>query len=476
MTDPDSTLPASEQAMRRFVALSPGLQDPRRSVHDPRLPTLPDLKMIARERRAAGHDVIDQSAGDIDDVGEPLADAFSEWVEETRDRLVGEGYGYFARTPGNPFGFPANYQQQFPVVTEALARSWGVQRTPCEALQTLSGRTVIDYALRGLVARARAAGKEPPYVVLLDPFAWSGYRPLAADLDLSLIHGPARPDRGLATSAESLAAALELSEAEGLTAIGAVPILPSNPTGVGLELAELGRLVETAAEADVPVVVDAFYSPIAPEGHAEAIPLSGLERELAPEALGYLGIIVGETKVTSSQNKTGSLLWMAPAGRDEVAQRVLAEARRRMRATNGYPRAQEALVAYALHTFPDGIHAAMGPRYRALEAARVAMREAFDELGLPLSVGGSFYGTAALVDDTGETLVRDADGRPLTDPRAVSATLIERFGLVGAPGGMFSPAPEAAKTARLTAAVTLEDVGKVRGILARMLDEARRHG
>ena len=30
-------------------------------------------KKLARYRRSAGHDVIDQSAGDIDDVGQPLA-------------------------------------------------------------------------------------------------------------------------------------------------------------------------------------------------------------------------------------------------------------------------------------------------------------------------------------------------------------------------------------------------------------------
>jgi hypothetical protein len=115
----------------------------------------------------------------------------------------------------------------------------------------------------------------------------------------------------------------------------------------------------------------------------------------------------------------------------------------------------------------------MGPRYRALDATRTAMREACDRYGLPLAIGGSFYGTAALVDSGGTSLIRDDSGEPLTDPKQVNEMLINRFGLVGAPGGMFSPAPEANKMVRLTAAVTLEDVERVRGIFGRMIDEAR---
>ena len=102
------------------------------------------------------------------------------------------------------------------------------------------------------------------------------------------------------------------------------------------------------------------------------------------------------------------------------------------------------------------------------------MKRACDDLGLPLSIGGSFYGTVALADEEGESLIRDQEGRPITDARQVSELMTGRFGLVGAPGGMFSPAPEASSMVRLTAAVTLEDVEKVRGILGQMVDEARR--
>ena len=266
---------------------------------------------------------------------------------------------------------------------------------------------------------------------------------------------------------------LEFARDNGLTPIAAVPILPSNPTGVGMERTELARFIEAAAAADLPVMIDAFYSPLVPEGHAEAVPLGWLERELAPEALAYLGVLVGETKVTSSQNKTGTMIWLAPKGHDDIANVVIETALTRMRAINGYPRPQDALVAYALHTFPGGVHAAMGPRYEALDATRRAMRAACDEYDLPFSIGGSFYGTAALVDEDGQSLIRDGDGHPLTDPRQVSELLINEFGLVGAPGGMFTPAPEGASMVRLTAAVTLEDVEKVGGIFGRLVEAAR---
>jgi len=74
-----------------------------------------------------------------------------------------------------------------------------------------------------------------------------------------------------------------------------------------------------------------------------------------------------------------------------------------------------------------------------------------------------------LVDSQGVGLIRGDDGRPLTDAGDVIQALIGRFGLVGAPGAMFSSAPEAGSLVRLTAAVTLDDVHRVRGILSGML-------
>ena len=72
---------------------------------------------------AFGHQVIDQSAGDIDDVGQPLSEAFISWIDEARDALAKEDPAGFRRTSGDAYGFPGNYRQQFPVVTATLARS-----------------------------------------------------------------------------------------------------------------------------------------------------------------------------------------------------------------------------------------------------------------------------------------------------------------------------------------------------------------
>jgi aspartate/methionine/tyrosine aminotransferase len=474
MTDPTEVKTSpSAVAMERFIEQAPGLQQPQVAVPIPGLPTLPDLKKLARDRRAAGHAVIDQSAGDIDDVGQPLADDFSAWIEEARDRIVADGCVELRRTSGDAFGFPGNYQQQYPAVMDVLAESWGVRDTPVRTIQTVSGRTAIDLIFRGLIARADAAGKTGKRALIFDTLEWSGYRPLSRALDLEMVHAPAIPKHGLSSSAEGLEAALDFARDNGLTPIAAVPILPSNPTGVGMERAELARFVEAAARADLPVMIDAFYSPLVPAGHADAIPLGWLEGELAPEVLAYLGVLVGETKVTSSQNKTGTMIWMAPEGHDAIANVVIDTALTRMRAINGYPRPQDALVAYALHTFPGGVHAAMGPRYRALDETRQAMRAACDAYDLPFSIGGSFYGTAALVDADGQSLIRDDQGRPIADPKQVSELLINEFGLVGAPGGMFSPAPESASMVRLTAAVTLEDVEKVGGIFGRLVEAAK---
>lgn len=462
----------SAQAMERLIARSPGLRQPHISVPVPGVPTLPDLKKLARDRRAAGLPVIDQSAGDIDDVGQPLHPDLPAWIEETRDRLVAAGAAELRRTPGNAYGYPGNYQQQYPAVLNILAESWGM-KGPVQALHTVSGRAVLDCAFRGLMALARARNLAQPYAIVLDPLAWSGYQPLAADLGLDLIHMPAVAGHGLGASAEGLNAALEFAASTGRCVIGAVPVVPSNPSGIGLSAEQLAQLAEAAAKARVPLLIDAFYSPLDPAGHAACVPMAELQARLPPEVLGHVGLVVGETKVSSSQNKTASLLWCAPAGHDALAKQVVHWAGERLKTTNLYPRPQEALVAAALHTFPGGVHAAMGPRYLALRDARDAMRAVCDRLGIPLSIGGSFYGTAGLVDGDGNSLLRDEGGRPLADARGVISALVSRYGLVGAPGAMFSPAPEATVLVRLTAAVTLADVERVGGILAQLLEQAR---
>ena len=476
MATPEDLNAPSTHAMERYLATATGLRTPQLARPMPGLPTLPDLKKIARDRRAAGQEVIDQSAGDIADVNQPLSDEFVAWVDEARDRLLADGHSEFRREPGTPYGFPGNYIQQFPFVTAELARSWGIRDTPYEVIQTISGRTVIDLAMRGLIARAEATGKSGRRALILDPMAWSGYRPLAAELDLALVHAPVVSGHGLNSTGEGLKEALAFARSQDLVPIGAITVMPSNPTGVGMTREELTEWVGTAADADLPALIDAFYSPLARQGHRAVVPMDHLERDLPPEVMAYLGLIVGETKVTSSQNKTGTVYWMAPDGHAEMAETIIEAGKKRMRATNAYPRPNEALVAYALHTFPQGIHAAMGPRYEALEGTRVAMRKVFDTHGLPMTIGDFFYGTAALVDSDGVTLIRDAEGRPVSDPREVCETMINRHGLVGAPGGMFSPAPEALAMVRLTAAVTLADVDKVGAIVAQMASEAQQHG
>ena len=462
----------SAAAMERFVARATGLREPRISVAVPGLPTLPDLKKLARDRKAAGLPVIDQSAGDIDDVGQPLHPGLGDWIEQTRDRLVAEGSSELRRVAGGAYGYPGNYQQQYPAVLNILAHSWGLTGRTL-AIHTVSGRAALDCAFRGLIAHAKAQQLPAPYAVVLDPLAWSGYQPLAADLDLELIHMPAVPGHGLAGSPEGLSAALAFAAAVGRSIIGVVPVVPSNPSGFGLSAEDLAKMAEVAATARVPMLIDAFYSPLDPRGHAACVPMADLQGRLAPEVLGYIGILVGETKVSSSQNKTASLIWCAPTGHDATAKIVVHHAGERLKTTNLYPRPQEALVAAALHTFPGGLHAAMGARYIALRDARDAMRGVCDRLGIPLSIGGSFYGTAALVDGEGRSLLKDDHGLPLTDAKTVISALVARYGLVGAPGGMFSPAPEATLLVRLTAAVTLADVERVGTILEQLLEQAR---
>ncbi len=459
--------------MDRFVENSPGLREPRLARTIPGIPTLPELKALAQKRRREGLSVIDQSAGDIADVGEPMSDAFYDFHAGIGGNLVRPDGSRIFQPSNGLYGLPDNYQAEYPEFIAELGRSWGLENTPVKGVSTVSGRTAIDLALRGLKARLQPGQKG---CIIMDPLAWPGYKPLCKELSIEIIHAPAVSGNGLSLSAEGLKETLEFAKAQGLTPIGIVPIVPSNPTGESMPYEQLKLLAETAFEANTPLMIDAFYSPLHEEGHTVAVPLGRLENELPPEVLGNIGMIVGETKVTSSQKKTGDLVWLAPEGHDQLATHMAKVATQRKMATNAYARPDEVIAAMALHRFPGGLHAAMGPRYAALNRCRHEMRDAVGRVGLGFKGGHSFYGIATLVDpETGLSIVRNDEGRVIDDPGKALNHLVNKYGLIGAPGAEFSSAPEAANMLRLTAAVKSETVQRLKGVLEEMLDYARKN-
>ena len=111
-------------------------------------------------------------------------------------------------------------------------------------------------------------------------------------------------------------------------------------------------------------------------------------------------------------------------------------------------------------------------------------RGLLDELGVSsvpvVSEDGKLLGALSVGDLMRHAVHSPAeeggDDAPTLPDREVSAAMVDRFGLVGAPGGMFSSAPEASTMVRLTAAVTLDAVERLGGILEAMVEEARRQG
>jgi len=463
----------SEAAMESFIAQSPDLHEPALVKPVPGLPTLPDLKADAQARKAQGLPTIDQSAGDIAALNQPMNPDFIEYRETLRPQLVDQyGKPAFPEANGEVHGYPSNYKREYPIGIEKLAKGWGIEKTPFLGLQTVSGRNVLDLVFRGLKANAlkQDGTKEP--AIILDPMAWSGYKPLAGELGIKLLNGPTVEGHSLSQSEEGFRSSLEMIRDKKLNPAALVTVVPSNPTGLGITKEELIKLATAAAEEKVPLLIDAFYSPLHPEGHKASVHIGELEKELPPEILKYIGIIVGETKVSDSQKKTGSFLWMAPKGHDDLAKSLLQIARKRMQDTNTYPRPDEVLTSIALHEYPDGIHAAMGPRWEALQGARQGIKKVFDELGLPLTIGSSFYGTAALVDPSGESLIRDKEGRPIEGTEETIKALTNDHGIVGAPGLMFRSSPSAGKTVRLTATATPQDIEQLKNVFGEMLEKA----
>lgn len=458
-----------EQAMSDYLHTpGTGFEEPHIGVASPL--SLPALKALSQARKAQGLPVIDQSAGDIAEVGEPMSPDFLNFVDGDRADIRDGGKPLFPYARGEVHHNPPAYRQVYPGLNETIATSYGLKNTPVEGLQTVSGRTAIDFALRGMIAAAELNPGEKA-AIIMEPMAWPGYLPLAKALGLEIIHAPAG-SKGFGLSPETIEASTHFAAENGLGIIGAVSIVPSNPSGEGQSFEDMSTNLKFCAANNIPHLVDGFYAPLAPQGNAAALHLAELEQALTPEEFSYLGVILGETKVISSQEKTGTLMWMAPKGQEALAKKILKAGKDRMADTNAYARPDEAQAAFALYRYPKGIHAAMGSRYAALEQARQSLRTTMSELNLPFTIGESFYGTAALVDGSGESLIRGEDGRPLTDPKKVSEQLIKEYGLVAAPGAMFSPAPGAAPMMRFTATAKPADIASLRGVLQDLISKA----
>lgn len=481
----------SEAAMQEAIRHMRDLKRPQPSRRPTGLPALQQLAMHGRKLEEGGKRVIHQAAGDINALGQPLHSELQPWAENMRSSMTKpNGKAVFPRVAGEVFdGFSAGYDPQFPEVMPLIAKSIGIEKTPYKSLQTLSGRAAIDLAMMSMIVRVNEIqpGKQP--VFIMDPLSWPGYQDLMEDYQklhgksfAALLHAPATEDSITMTS-EGLEEALQYAKEHGQHPAGIIIINPSNPTGKSIEKEELKKIIEVATTHDIPVFIDAFYAPLAENGHEEATPMAYLERELAPEALAHVCVMYGSTKVTSSKKKTAEMFWLAPQGHDALATKLMGEMNQRMINRNLYPRPEEALMTAAIHTFPTGIHAAMGPRYAALAQTRLQLRGIFDDLGIPFSIlnesgnGGSFYGTVALTDPTsGESYIRDKDGKPIGDPKAIAETLIAEYGLVGAPGNMFSPSSDATPMLRLSAAATQENIDALREIFTQMKENAIRHG
>ena len=480
-TPTERIITPSEEAMLRFIQNSPEfgktvLLDPS----EPGGPSLPMLKKMAQALQAAGREVLDQSAGCISLVNQPLNPKLLAWRDMLRDQLrkggKPDGPLVFPHNDQGVYGYGQNYAMEYPEMLEIVAENIGIT-TPHEAMSTVSGRAALGatfFAWKEENDRRNIGeGTDKKAAIILPPLAWSGYKPLAKQFGFELIYAPAVSGKGLSETNEGLEAGITLAKEKGFRSIAAISINSSNPTGETTDVQETKKEAQTCATHRMSLLIDGFYSPIARKGQKETLGLEELQRDLTPEELAGVEVLVGETKVTDSQKKTAQLFHFTPKGHEQAPQQRAKDASTFKEAFNLYARPDEALTAAALHSFPEGIHEAMGPRYVALEAARAAMRERIGTL-IPLVGGDSFYSAVAMVDGEGGTLIRDTEGRPVLDPKEASATLVDRFGLVQAPGGLFRPG--AHKLARATAAVTVETVDQIAGIIQQMLQEAQQHG
>lgn len=479
---------ASSEAMGTFLHGENDLKRPHFATKVAGIPGLPQLSMEGKKLLSEGRPVVLQAAGDIAELGKPISKALQLWMEDVRYATRDEKNNLvFPRVQGEVFDYSPRYAPQFPIM-DPIARSYGM-KGPIRGIQVNGGRTIIDLAIISLITKwqqkkaLRGGGSNQKVAVILDPVSWSGYVDLLEDYNAMFgfdfikgVHAPVVDGHGLRMSREGAQEAIEFANAHGRDVIDINPIVPNNPSGEGQTADELAKIVELGAEKDIVTMIDALYSLIDEKGQVDSLRLEELANKLPPEVLQYLGIITGVTKATSSSKKTAELLWHMPEGNNRVGTEIMNTVQTKMLNRNLYPAPDHALATLALHTFPGGVHEALGERYTALNETRHSLRKIFDELGIPFTIGGSFYGMAALANPiTKETLIRDREGRPVTDPKHIAKTLLDQHNLVGAQGAMFSPAQTANSMLRLSAAATPRDIERLANILANMKEFASKH-
>ncbi len=474
----------SEKKMMTVIDNSPELKEPNLWQAFPGLPDLPQLGIRARVMRAEGREVADMTAGDIANTKMGLNPGFIEHHKETRfDLKRKDGTVVFPRVEGELYdGLPPRYELGFPEVMDAVAQSYGIDisKTPYKGFQTVSGRIALFMAFHGMLARCKEKYPDKKPAVILDSLAWSGYQPLFKKLGIEIIQAPANTTQGFSMSSEALKETIKMATEKGYAIAGIVPIVPSNPSGHTIDEEELTQIGNTAAESDAPLLLDVFYSALAKSGHDKAAPMGRLAERLPPEVLKYIGFLTGETKVISSNKKTGTIIWFAPKGNEEIADTIHKVAMDSIhRPTSTYPRIDEVWAQHSLHTFrgpnPDKnhIHQAMGERYTLIERNRKRIRDIFDTLGLPVVGRDSFYLIGSLSTPEGDTLIRNIDGSPVAGPIEAIERL-SQYGILGAPGRLFNPTKQTQSMIRLTAASNEAELDILEQGLTQLVDDAKR--
>ena len=336
-----------------------------------------------------------------------------------------------------------------------------------------SGRLAIDGLFYGFrrMSQLEAPGKTGTGV--LDPLASAGLRDALEQNDLKGVNAPVTDGGGFGLTAEGLEESISFIEQAGDHPLFAYTIVPSNPSGERTPNEKLLELALKCYEKRVSLVIDVFYLAISPEGLGNS-PIPYLRQNLPPEAWANVVIIEGDTKAVGFPRTSSVMMSVDPRGpalrvdgKTITKNNFLADQfQRRKAAVNSYPDPTSALGSFALHTYPNGIHEAMGPRYAMLESSRGLFRERVAQI-VPVVGDNTLYSAVALVDENGDSLVKDRDGRPVTDTETVGKRLLLDYQLAIAPMALFRDGAPGTLV-RATAATTTENVQRFIGILERL--------
>lgn len=410
--------------LARLTEVDPSLLDTVERTNKPMgLPAAKAKLAAYNHGKPLGEQAIDQTAGDLDNLDQPnpLPDVFFQLLKEMRTRFKD-----FAAIDGSATGFAEGYYANpAPGINEVL-KYFKFDPSTVSVTTGSSGRAVISNLMAALDrgtnnAKTSTDGRK---ALIQGPLSWPGYSAIAEDLHSTVVtyNIGFDPESPFGITRNNVIAS-NLKMGESLDRVSLItPIIPDNPSGnTSVDFESIHELAQWASRENAHVLIDAFYFYVSQDPHALTTFFSELRDNLPSDELkSRISLLIGTTKGFGTDPRFAMAINLSPDNPLLKTAGIIAANR------SNYATRQAALIAATAFSFPGGPNKAMGERYNKLRGNHDRLQDilAKYEIAGPEN-SGSFYLTPVLLDEKGESLIRNSDGNPSCNPEDTMNVMLQ---------------------------------------------------